>query len=186
MRRDGRTWLLLSLCGWSVLMSGCVSRLAKYDIEVKADESLADAQGIYPSIEVHLMALNSSDSQMMDKKSMSTYWDPNRRPDTLDRYVMHFGGQQASRQILGNKDPAWERWNRSRAINLFALADLPGIVQDQDPTEDPRRVMIPLQRTRLWFRPHWLVRVRINRSHLSYVPPQEARKDLDPSSMEGP
>ena len=67
MRRDGRTWLLLSLCGLSVLMSGCVSRLAKYDVEVKADESLADAQGIYPSIEVHLMALNSPDSQIMDK-----------------------------------------------------------------------------------------------------------------------
>ena len=186
MRRDGRTWLLLSLCGLSVLMSGCVSRLAKYDVEVKADESLADAQGIYPSIEVHLMGLNASDSQLMDKRTMSTYWDPNRRPDVLDRYVMHFGGQQSSKQILGNKDPAWERWNRSRAINLFVLADLPGIVQDQISIEDPRRVVIPLQRTRWWFRPRWLVRVQIHRGYLSYAPPQSAGKNLDRSMMEGP
>jgi hypothetical protein len=177
MKRDRRLGLWLSLCGLSMLMSGCVSRLAKYDVEVKADDSLADARGMYPSIELHLLALNALDSQRMDQQSMSAYWDPNRRPDVLDRCVMHFGGQQANRQILRNQDPIWERWNRAKALNLFVLADLPGIVQDRPSIEDPRRVVIPLQRTRRWWRPHWIVQVRINRGDLSYVPPQEYRKD---------
>ena len=162
------TWVAVG--GLCALTSGCISRLAKYDVAVRVDEAMADEKGNLPSIEVHLLGLTQPEAQAMERRSMTVYWDPNRRQDSWDRAVMFFGGQKEPRQYLGVRDPIWARWSRGGAERLVVLADLPGVFQDRDSAEDPRRLTIPIERTRLWFRPRHHLEVRIDRTGLIYEP----------------
>jgi hypothetical protein len=168
-----RTMRLLGWMGVGLLCavsSGCISRLASYDVVVHVDESMGDEQGNLPSIEVHMLGLNQSEANMMERRSMTEYWNPNRRQDSWDRAVMQFGARKEPRQVLGHEDPIWARWSRGGAESLVVLADLPGLFQDRDSVEDPRRQSIALKRTRLWVKPRRTIDIRIDRNGVYYQP----------------
>lgn len=166
------TWLLkgMAMGVLCVATSGCISRLASYDVVVNLDQSMGDEKGNLPSVELHLLGMTQADSQMMERRSMTEYWNPNRRQDSWERSVMQFGTGKETRQVLRYKDFIWTQWNRGGAERLVVLADLPGVFQDRDSLEDPRRLVIPLKRTRLWIKPRLQLCIRIDRNGVVYQP----------------
>jgi len=135
-----------------LLTCGCVTRLCRYDVCVKADPDLAKLNGKYPPVEVHVEVLDANDSDAMARRSMSEYWKPGRRPDVNEdqKKRMFFGEDKAFEQVFSNEDHKWAAWRRIEEPKLWVLADLPGAHQDE--VADPRRVSVPLERTCWWFR----------------------------------
>ena len=131
--------------------AGCSSTqisMGRYDVNVTMSESMADASGMLPSVELHLVALDRVGGRMLQGFSMGDYWNPNRMRDDYVRHVMRFGQGRPKTQMLSRKDPIWSRWDAAAAEYLFVLGDIQGIFEDLEDVKDPRRVILPLHPSR--------------------------------------
>jgi hypothetical protein len=170
------SWLLrgVALAGLSLMTSGCVSRLALYDVRITLPDTMKDSRGVVPYTDVHLMALSPADTERLNRIGPTEYWDPNRRRLAFDddKYILHFGGERARTGELARENPVWRRWSRAGAVNLFILANLRQGDAVVSPENDPGREIIPLQRTRLWFKPRWIIDAWIDRNGVGHEAPR--------------
>ena len=139
--------LFLAAC----LTVGC--DVGPYDVEVSLEESdsgLRDKIGAVQSIEVNLVGVNDTEYPQWEQMSMNDFWEPdNAIRAGAKKFVMTFGQNHSSTQVLLIKDPIWREWIKARGANhLFILAYLPWIQKDQGGQADPRRIILPLKRER--------------------------------------
>ena len=137
--------------GLATVGTGC-TRLRpppwRYTVRVTISQGMADSVGNLPSVEVHLIALDTVDGMSFQGVKMSGYWDPNRRPGEYHKYVMRFGGDSPTTQTLSIDHSIWRQWLNDGATHLFVLADLPGSFKDLDDVKDARRLIEPLDPSR--------------------------------------
>jgi len=118
--------------------------MGRYDVKITLSQSMTDSTGMLPSVEVHILALDVVRGKALQSLSMSDYWNPNRPKDDYVKHTMHFGEGHPHSRILRRSDPIWTEWDRAGATWLFVLADLPGVYDDKDHVQDPRRMILPL------------------------------------------
>jgi hypothetical protein len=103
---------------------------------------------------VDIVAVNSTEVGRWENVSMTEYWS---RPDSLrngaDKFEMAFAPGNTSPKTLKASDPIWTKWGapdpyKKPGMQLFILADLPGMHQDLPGNQDDRRVMLPLDQSR--------------------------------------
>lgn len=173
MRTDIRNAVRLTLAAAALAAAaGCRSpapRMGRFDVHLTMADSMADSSGLFPSVELHLLALNSVKGRALQAQSMSDYWNPNRRADDFVKHKMYFGEGQPRSQTLLRTDPIWDRWERAGAWYLFVMADLPGIYKDQDDVQDARRLIVPLDPKR-WR--HRTIDIMIENSSLYCLTPR--------------
>lgn len=167
-------WATVGMLAALVLAGGCATRLCRYDIRVKADPDLTKLNGKYPPVEVNLVVLDTAESGLMARRSMTDYWRPGRQTDIQDsqKKQLFFGEEKGISDVFANSDPKWLTWKKIEEPRLWILADLPGTYADGD--SDPRRVSVPLDRTRCWFRKVHKIDVVFGRGGISAKDP-----DLD-------
>ncbi|MBN1670880.1 MAG: hypothetical protein JXR37_07600 [Kiritimatiellae bacterium] len=129
---------------------GCrtMPRARGYTVTVNMSDSMADSAGMLPSVEVHIIALDSVKGRLLQSLSMGDYWNPNRKKDPYIKHVMHFGANHPKVQVLQHDDGVWRRWAATGAEHLFVLADLHGVFEDKEDVKDPRRLILPLDPAR--------------------------------------
>ncbi len=142
-------WVVLSVAAVAtMLLTGCSTPgMGKYDITVALDRSLAAEDGDMATVEVHFIALTADRGRTFQQASMSDYWTPGRSPDRFQKRILKLGETETT-AMLSRKDPVWRSWGKSEAEFLFVLADLPGLYEDQPDVQDPRRLIIPLDKKR--------------------------------------
>jgi len=118
--------------------------MGRYDVNITLSQSMTDSTGMLPSVEVHILALDAVRGKILQGLSMSDYWNPNRPKDNYVKHTMHFGEGHPHSRILRRSDVIWDEWDRAGASWLFILADLPGIYEDKEHFQDPRRMILPL------------------------------------------
>lgn len=168
-----RSWscsAALLLCSLT-LGSGCATRLGLYDVSVALDQSLIDAHGHCEAVEVHLVALDPFQCENMARRSMTDYWRPGRRPDAYEamKFHLYFGEDKDQIQRLSHTNALWQAWDQDGTKRLWVLADIPGV--HQDAADDPRRLVVPLIRTRRWFRDQHTIDIGVSREGLYCVQP---------------
>lgn len=131
----------------ALVVAGCRTtraRMGRYDVKITLSESMTDSTGMLPSVEVHILALDTVRGKALQGLSMSDYWNPNRVKDDYVKHTMQFGEGNPHSRILRRTDPIWSEWDRAGATWLFVLADLPGIYDDKEHVQDVRRMILPL------------------------------------------
>jgi hypothetical protein len=162
-----------------LLTCGCMTRLCRYDVRISADPDLANASGKYPPVEVHAVVLNPTDSKVMASRSVTKYWEQGRRPDIYEnrKRRLFFGEEKGIDHTISYRDAMWTSANRIEEPWLWLSADLPGMYQDQ--AEDPRRLSVPLARTRWWYRRLHHLNIGLSRGGLYVRPPDAAQARAD-------
>jgi len=155
---------LLALVALSCVLlamgTGCATHIAPHTVHVTMDPNMADAAGMLPSVEVHLMSVNAYEAYDVERLTYEHYWNPSRvRRRSEDTHMMHFGGQEAETLTLKRDHPIWKLWDAQRAVDLFAFADIPGATHSGD-----WRVIVPLKLSRWWFPRKRQVYLRLERS----------------------
>ena len=158
----------ISLAGL-LLTCGCVTRLCRYDVRLKADPDLRSANRRYPPVEVHVVVLGAADSEAMALRSMSDYWKPRpvREGYEGQEKRMFFGEERDLEQVFSNEEPLWDAWKKVKEPKLWIVADLPGTYPDR--AKDPRRLAIPLERTKWWFRTLHSIDIVLSRDNGVYA-----------------
>mgnify|MGYP000546895464 CR=1 FL=1 len=136
--------LLLLAC--AVGLAGCASapKPAPYTIKLTLDPSLAGT-----SLQLDIIGANTtSDLPKWQNYSVTNYWQPGNafRRDAR-KVTLAFGRGQPTVQTLASTDAQWAEWLRTGAMHLVLVADLPGTVADQVGNADPRRLILPLDRS---------------------------------------
>jgi len=145
--------LILAFC-FMITVGGCAKR---FNVSVELDnQSWVRAYGqTLPSLEVDLVGINKSEHATWENYPVGKYFSPNDalRRDA-DRVTLTFTSNDREGKVLSNKDPIWFQWvgkklskNKGKgAKSLFLLANIPGI-EDLPGDQDPRRLILPLQRS---------------------------------------
>ena len=124
------------------LTAGCesVPKPQAYDVIVSLDDSLKDA-----SLEVDLVGVDASTSNMLANKSVTDYFRPgDATRASVMRHTMKFRREDSRRKTLSKSDPTWRKWLDEGGEQLFVIAFLPGSFQDSPGNADPRRVILSL------------------------------------------
>ena len=154
MTKKARVLVLASVAvvvGLAAAGTGCIrlrSQPWRYTVRVTISQAMADSVGNLPSVEVHVLALDTVRGMSFQRAKMGEYWNPNRKADDYYKYVMRFGGDSPTTQALAIDDPIWGQWLNGGATHLFVLADLTGVFADEDDVQDPRRLILPLDPAR--------------------------------------
>lgn len=148
---SGRTSLSWVLACLVLALPGCATgprgpETAKYDIEVSLDPALERS-----SVLVDLVGINAASLPRWESYSMSEYWkrdDPNNMRRDAERKTLDFAAGNPTTQTLKMSDPQWNQWIASNGVTHVAvLALLPGIDADKPGNADPRRQVVPLDRS---------------------------------------
>ena len=140
-------WVLVfAVLMMAALTQGCGSKpeMAERNVNVSLDESLVRAT----AVEVNLIGANDSDFARVGTQPVDTYWrdvSGGRAPG--DRYVMRLSGTNRS-QTLSKTDPIWQTWRGKGAMQLVAIAFIPGLSGQGEGQRDPRRIILPLDKNR--------------------------------------
>ena len=126
---------------------GCASSWPK-DITVRLDETSTEA-GAVPSVDVHLVGIRRGELTKYKSMSVNEYWSPgglSRQPVAARKEL--FLGPGATSKTLSRGDPVWKQWDRKVRPYLVILADLRGVSDREGGGDDPRRVVLPLDKKR--------------------------------------
>jgi len=130
---------------------GCGAK--PYSVVVRLDEqSWIRAFGdTIPSLEVDLVGVNESEKPTWESYPVSSYFSPNDpvRRDA-DRKTFTFTSSDRNDKTLESKDPIWKKqWVGQQGKGakwLFVIANLPGSDAAARGSQDPRLLVLPLQR----------------------------------------
>lgn len=130
----------------------CNGEMKSFDINVSLHDSLKDARGVLPAVEVDVVAVNNADLPTWEQKSMTDYFSPgDPLRASADKYVFRLGEDHRSETL--SKDSAtgkklWENWKKQGAMNLLVLSSYPTPQPDLPGDQDPRRRTLPLDCSR--------------------------------------
>jgi hypothetical protein len=144
---------LLAIALMALMSVGCC-HATRLNVTVELDpamkQRLVDLSN--RSIEVDLVAVNSTQHKRWENYSMDQYWNP---PFELkNSAVVHAMTLDPSHTsvTLTAKDPIWDKWlangNEKDVMRLYVLASLPGTIGDKPGDSDPRRQILPLSSCR--------------------------------------
>jgi hypothetical protein len=141
--------LLRSAAGAALLaflLGGCASKPEPraFAIQVTLDTPLVGT-----SVQLDFVGVNElTDLPKWQSYNLTEYWQPNN-PFRRDapKYTMQFNRDKPNQQMLLSSDPHWAEWLRTGAMRLVIVADLPGSVSDQAGNADPRRLILPLDKS---------------------------------------
>ena len=153
------------------LMCGCVGdAVGRYGVV------LSNERNPRQSVQVDVVAVNDTEYGQWRSYSMTDYWRPDDRlrRDAADyRRTFRFGLHQSAVQELKIEDAVWQKWESMGARHLFILADL-GAFEDKMGENDPRRLILPLERRR------WddeTIRIRVDSSGIRCLTPPNPEDD---------
>ncbi len=150
MMRMNRVLVLVAMLTGGLLMVGCSSgsRVGAFNVQVSVAKSIADDKGRIPSLEVDLIGVKDVRKSEFSSYSMSKYFsgtDQFRR-DTRHKTMVFTTNNKDAHQMLMKKDALWKDWKGSSW--LFVLVNLPGVGKDEMGGADPRRMILPLDKSR--------------------------------------
>jgi hypothetical protein len=163
--------VLAGLISLASLLGGCATapKPQAYSIKVELDPALAGT-----SLQVDVMGANKvSDLPKWESYSVTEYWQPGNvaRRDAR-KATMQFGRGRPESQILAANDPRWSEWMNTGAQYLVILADLPGSWTDRPGNADPRRVILPLDKSE-WVKGTGTIEFVIQQSGIRLVTPKK-------------
>jgi hypothetical protein len=124
----------------------CSGEMRRFDVEVTLQPSLANAQGILPSVEVDLIGVSDANlPHWQQAVGVSEYFAPGSglRPDPDSRHVMLLGQGKSRASLSASDEKLWDAWKKKQVMNLVILANYPRDT-DKPPDQDPRRLIVPL------------------------------------------
>ncbi|MGN6366885.1 MAG: hypothetical protein ACTHN5_01350 [Phycisphaerae bacterium] len=138
---------LAALACMGMLAVGCSCNPTKLNVTVSLDDAMRQKLEAR-KIEVDIVALDSKLAQARwETYSMTHYWEPgDERRESVDSYKMIFDPKNAEPHTLSKTDPHWDKWfgKSGGEMQLYVLALLPGLIDDQPGDKDPRRQILPL------------------------------------------
>lgn len=126
----------------------CNGEMRAFDVNVGLHDSLKDARGVLPAVEVDVVAVNNADLPTWQQKSMTEYFSPgDPLRASADKYVFRLGEDHKSATL--QKDSAegkklWDDWKKQGAMYLLVLSSYPSPQPDLPGDQDPRRRTLPL------------------------------------------
>lgn len=134
--------------------TGCATRpeMAPRDIRVTVDDSLRSPDGRLASVQVDLIAVNPTEYPRWTSVDVDEYWGPpaHQLQSAQDRYVMTFDYQEnVATKVMRKTDPLWTQWKNKGAMDLVAIARIPGVARTGGVgQQDTRRLILPLDKRR--------------------------------------
>lgn len=159
----------------SALLTGCGGspRATNLHMNLMLNQQMVEG-GRAPSIEVDVVGLNQSQLETFRAVSMSDYFRSNLRRDA-SKQTFTFSASDTDPKTLARTDGVWKDWIEGQgAMYVAVLADIPGATQDLPGDADPRRLILPLDRSR-WSGTQ--VDIRIDRSGLTLLTPPKPAAD---------
>lgn len=127
----------------TLLITGCGT--TTYNITTDLSSTMQTPDGVYPSLEVDIVALNQDDSIRFMSYSTDEYFQPNNPyRKNLNRYTMFFSEENFKPHKLSEDNPIWAKWNKHGATRLLIIGNLPGVWKFKSGKLDPRRMNLPL------------------------------------------
>ncbi|HWA24650.1 MAG TPA: hypothetical protein VG734_03170 [Lacunisphaera sp.] len=154
-----------------LLLGGCASvpKPSAYTISLTLDSPLVGT-----SVQVDLVGANElTDLPKWQAYSVTEYWQPGNpfRRDAR-KHTVQFSRDQPNTQMLVIGDSIWREWLNTGAMHLVIMADLPGAVMDQVGNADPRRLILPLDKS-VWPPKTTTIQVLVQESGLRLLTPRK-------------
>jgi hypothetical protein len=159
--------------GAAVMAGGCGTW--PKDLTVRLDPSTQEA-GMYPSVDVHLIGVRRAELQRLKKESVSGYWSPSgasRQPMEARKEL--FLGPAATSRTISRNDAVWKLWDGKDRPYLLVLADLRGVSDPSAGGDDPRRVVLPLDKDR-WPAGTKEIRLSVQRDRIQVETPPKPKQ----------
>lgn len=142
--------VIFSLVG--LLFTGCETTQYPdpYDFNVILGSQLKGA-----SVQVDIIGISEDQLSTYVNKSVTEYFKPDDplRQNAL-KTSLNFRRDTAEAQAFPVTDPVWRAWiEENNAKYVVFLADLPGLNKDQPGNQDPRRLILPLEKSKWDKRP---------------------------------
>lgn len=130
----------------------CNGEMRPFDVTVSLHDSLKDARGVLPAVEVDVVAVNAADLPTWQQKSMTEYFSPgDPLRASADKYVFRLGEDHRSATLKKDSPEGkklWADWKNQGAMHLLVLSSYPSPQQDLPGDQDPRRRTLPLDCSR--------------------------------------
>ena len=180
----GRSWFMTAVRGarWvgaiflaavMVGAGGCASSWPK-DVTVRLDPS-AQEGGAVPSVDVHLVGVRRAELAKYKSMSVNEYWSPSGLSrQTVAARKEWFLGPGATTKTVSRNDPVWKQWNVKLRPYLVVLADLRGVSDREGGGDDPRRVVLPLDKKR-WPGGVKVIRLLVRRDRVQVETPPKPK-----------
>ncbi len=130
-------------------LAGCSHGPIDRNMSLMLGQSLRAGQTSTSTIAVDLVGVNATDYQRWRNYSMTAYFSAG---DLLragaDKITLNFTPGSTATIEFSKNNPMWKKWRADGDSYLFVLAQLPGIRQDMPGTQDPRRLILPLKKSR--------------------------------------
>ena len=174
-----QAWAVLLAGVLALGLGGCKSApaMGRYNVEVSMDPELTNRTGGTPQVLVDLVGVNDMDYPRWSSESMSKYWDTgsDSRGETAGvRHSMAFGQGNSGTKVLSKTDKIWDTWKERKVMHLLVLADVPGAQADRPGSEDGRRLVLPLDRSR--WKGRDTIKVVVQRSRVTTTTPPDPVK----------
>ncbi len=146
---NGNRLVLVPAAALMLLLAGCSHGPIDRNMSLMLGKSLrANAQST-STIAVDLVGVNATDYQRWFNYSMTAYFTAG---DLLragaNKITLNFTPGSAATIVLSKNNPVWKQWRADGDTYIFVLAQLPGIRQDMPGPQDPRRLILPLKKSR--------------------------------------
>ncbi len=129
----------------------CSPEMAPRDVSVSLDDSLRDTAGKLKSVQVDIIAVNSSELERWKQEPLDAYWRPggSNLPQTPGIHVMKFDAiENVPLKTLSARDAAWTNWKAKNAMDLVVVVNIPGYKGTTAGMADSRRLVLTLDRCR--------------------------------------
>ncbi len=137
--------LMVLLLGLTACSSGPIDRNTQFTL----GQSLQVNNQSTSTIAVDLVGVNATDYKRWYNYSMTRYFSAG---DLLRsgavKATLNFTPGSSAQVVFSKHNPIWKQWKKNGDTSLFVLAQLPGIRQDMPGPEDPRRLILPLKKSR--------------------------------------
>ena len=144
MRNVPKTLTRLYFCGIILnlfFIVGCRSPKPKaYNFEMILDEGL---KGM--SVEVNLVGVTELEKSNWEQLEIDEMWNSEIYKNA-EKKIFTFNKGKELTQKLSKKDPIWKTWLSSGVNSLFVVGDIPGVISTSTGSNDPRALMLPLEK----------------------------------------
>lgn len=129
---------------------GSSSAAGRYNVEVALGPGMVDPEtGAVSSLEVDLVGVNATESARWTSYPLSQYFSgADQLRNDASKVTVTFTTDDAGTKIVERDAEIWDDWRGRNADQLFVLVNLLGVPQDLPGDQDPRRLILPLNKDR--------------------------------------